>query len=453
MLYGPGVAPAAWSVAVTSPNAAAGCFLALPLLLAVAGCESLGRGVASAVLEQAGGEAADTRLCSGEGLPVPGIEPLLARQDALPPIGEGVSDRPEVKVIYVHGIGTHAPGHGTELANNLARSLALDVRAPRTKRIVLTATRLPGAQLGEVNLIRMTDQSRRRDLVFYELTWSAINALDKEAIAFDKSDVYRTRRAGVNQVLREFVNDVAPDPLAYAGANNDLILSSVGQALCWGLSRSWGELPELTEGVACGPDLPGLGARAALDSFVFITHSLGSRATIDSLQRTADVLPKLDPAYAPVAAAIRDWDLQVFMLSNQLPLLQAGAPPQRITGEVAQFCGPGAPRADARFVKVLRAVAFSDPNDLMSYPVPEAWAERYLDSRLCTEVTNIDINIAQVRSLPVIGTAANPLEAHLGYAADERVGGILAKGIGHPGVAPIVAERCAWRETDEALMR
>ena len=29
----------------------------------------------------------------------------------------------------------------------------------------------------------------------------------------------------------------------------------------------------------------------------------------------------------------------------------------------------------------------------------------------------------------------------------------MAKGAGHPGVAPIVAERCTWRETDESLMR
>jgi hypothetical protein len=438
---------------VTSPRLAAPWLLALAPLLALGGCESFGRGVTSALIAQTGESDVDTRQCQGEGLPVPGIEPLLARQDALPPIGEGATDRPEVKVIYVHGIGTHEPGHGTELANNLATSLGLDVRAPRTKRIVLESPRLPGQPLGEVNLVRMTDQNRRRDLVFYELTWSGINRADKEAIAFDRSDVYRTRRAGVNQVLREFVNDVAPDPLAYAGRRREQIISSVAQALCWGVSASWGELPEVTTGRACGPDLAGFGARASLDQFVFITHSLGSRATIDTLQRMANTLPRLDASYQPVARTMRNWDLQVFMLSNQLPLLEAGAEPQEITGEARRFCGPDAPRAEERFLQVLRAVAFSDPNDLMSYPVPEAWAERYLDSRLCPEVTNVDINIAPVRTLPVIGTAANPLDAHVGYAADPRVGGILAKGIGHPGVAPIVAERCTWRETDEALMR
>jgi len=58
-----------------------------------------------------------------------------------------------------------------------------------------------------------------------------------------------------------------------------------------------------------------------------------------------------------------------------------------------------------------------------------------------------------VNSFLGLGEVANPLNAHLGYAADERVGGLLAKGAGHPDIAPVVAERCTWRATDESLMR
>ena len=62
------------------------------------------------------------------------------------------------------------------------------------------------------------------------------------------------------------------------------------------------------------------------------------------------------------------------------------------------------------------------------------------------------INVVAVNSLLGLGDVANPLGAHLGYAADERVGALLARGAGNPNVAPIVAERCTWRETDESLM-
>ena len=93
----------------------ASAFLALALGLLLAGCESFAKGVAEAVLESTSGESEDNRMCEAEGVPFEGIEPYLARQDSLPPIGDADSSRPQVKVIYVHGIGTHTPGHSTEL--------------------------------------------------------------------------------------------------------------------------------------------------------------------------------------------------------------------------------------------------------------------------------------------------------------------------------------------------
>ena len=91
---------------------------ALPLLLPLAGCESFAHGVTQAVMEGTQGETQDTRNCEIEGRPFPGIEPYLQAQDERPPFGEDVGQRPEVKVLFVHGIGTHAPGHGTALRQN-----------------------------------------------------------------------------------------------------------------------------------------------------------------------------------------------------------------------------------------------------------------------------------------------------------------------------------------------
>jgi hypothetical protein len=151
--------------------------------------------------------------------------------------------------------------------------------------------------------------------------------------------------------------------------------------------------------------------------------------------------------------ALRERELQLFMLSNQLPLLEAGQDPQEITGAEAEFCGLDAPRSGERFFKSLQMVAFSDPNDVMSYPIPETWVERYVDSRLCPKVTNITINITSVKSLFGLGTFANPLKAHTGYDEDERVGGLIAKGAGHEEITPIVRKRCSWVATDESLMQ
>jgi hypothetical protein len=409
-----------------------------------------------AMLESTSREGEDNRMCEVEGVPFAGIEPYLARQDSLPPLGGADSSRPQVKVLYVHGIGTHRPGHGTELMQNLTRSLALDVRSPRPKTIALIHPENSNESLGELTLFRFTDEHRKRDLVFYELTWSSITQPSKESLAFDESDVFRSRRASVNQAMRSFINDVAPDPIAFAGNRGELILTAIGQSLCWAMSTTWSQLPESTADKSCELDSD-FGSRVTIDEFAFITHSLGSRAIMDSLQtiarRAYDPDVRDDRDARRLTNVLRERELQLFMLSNQLPLLEAGQDPQEITGAEAEFCEPDAPRRNERFFKSLQIVAFSDPNDVLSYPVPETWVRSYVDSRLCPKVTNITINIASVRSLLGLGTFADPLVAHTGYDEDERVGGLMAKGAGHADIAPIVRERCAWIATDENLMR
>lgn len=426
--------------------------LLLLAVLLLAGCESFGRGVTKAVLEGTDEPAEDTRACEVEGRPFAGIEPYLAAQDTLPTAVPGDTQRPEVKVLFVHGIGTHAPGHGTALRQSLATALGLDVRAPRPKRIVIAHPRFPDQDLGEINISRLTDAEGRRNLLFYELTWSPITQPDKDLLAFDKEQEYVLRRAAVNQAMRSFVNDIAPDPLAYAGEKREPILTAVSQSICWMGSRSWSELPELTEGTACGPGLPGAGSRLELDDWAIITHSLGSRATLDALQGMADLPLQSDPALRSFADAFARREVQVFMLSNQLPLLEAGREGQDVVGQIDAYCGPN-PTNPGRFLAKTQIIAFSDPNDLMSYPVPDLFAERYIESRLCPSVTNITINVASVNSFLGLGEIANPLSAHSGYGPDARVGALLARGAGNPNVAPIVAERCTWRETDESLMQ
>ena len=352
--------------------------LALIALLAIVGCEGFGRGVTQAVLEGSSEPTEDTRSCEVEGRPFPGIEPFLEAQDRLPPFTETESDRPEVKVLYVHGIGTHVPGDGTALRNNLASSLGLEVRAPRPKRIVIAHPGFPEQNLGEINISRLVDTAHRRDLLFYELTWSPITQSDKDLLAFDKEQDYVLRRAAVNQAMRTFVNDIAPDPLAYAGTKREPILASVSQSVCWMAARSWGELPELTENTACGPSLPAFGSRLAVDDMVIITHSLGSRATLDALQSMADLPIRTDPKLAEFADELARSDLQVFMLSNQLPLLEAGREGQQVVGQNSAYCGPS-PTKPGRFFEQTRIIAFSDPNDLMSYPVPDQFANKYIE--------------------------------------------------------------------------
>lgn len=366
-------------------------------LLLLAGCQSFGRGVAEAALEAAGRSGPDSRRCEVVGPPFEGLEPYLAAQARLPPIGEAGPGRRQLKSLCIHGIGTHLPGHGTVLADTLGRAMGLRLTAPRSKRITIKTPLGGEVALGEINIVRMVDDQRRRDVAFYELTWSAINRRAKEAIGLDQMSYVTGRRASINQAMRRFVDDIAPDPIAFAGVNRAKILRAVGQTLCWAASRSWDELPVLTQGVACGPDLPRFGSRVGVDDLAFITHSLGSRATLDALQELVN-FPVLfeQPAGRRVVAAFRDTVVPVFMLSNQLPLLEAGVEPQEIRGQTTRFCRPESPERARRFFARTDLVAIGDPNDVMSYPVPVEWVDFNVESRLCPQPINVLVDIAAV---------------------------------------------------------
>lgn len=300
----------------------------------------------------------------------------------------------------------------------------------------------------------MTDSDHSRELLFFEHTWSEITAPKKQSLAFDKSPIHRSPRAAINQRVREFTNNTLPDPIAFTGVRGPDIRGSVEQALCWASSARWQDLPDTMTDVRCEESAL-FGSRVGVDEIVIATHSLGSRAVVDALQHAARYSVGRDAVHDAgkqnFAQKLHDTEVTLFMLSNQLPLLEAGQAPQMVTGQREVYCGDGAKRTAERFLRRLDMIAFSDPNDVLSYPIPAGWVDQYLDSRLCLDVRNVTINVAHVRRLPVFGEFANPLQAHVEYNRDERVAGLMAFGIGHGDTAPLIRERCTWTDVDPAL--
>jgi hypothetical protein len=332
-----------------------------------------------------------------------------------------------------------------------ASSISPAARRAR-KRIVIAAPRFPDQVLGEINIDRLVSADRKRELLFFELTWSPITAEPKQAIAFDRSNIYAVKRAAINNAAKMFINDIVPDPLAYAGDKKEQIRAAVAQSLCWAVSAQWSDLADETRGVVCGPDLSTFGSRVAIVDFAFVSHSLGSRVLIDALQDMANY-PEFgtDPRFTHISRTFQQRDFEAFMLSNQLPLLEIGQPPQQVTGSFGAYCEPEGSHHAQRFFDGLSLVAFSDPNDLLSYPIPEQFADRYMDSRLCTRLTNVTINVAPVQNILGLVEVASPLAAHVGYESDERVVAMLAHGAGSASTAPLVTERCKMTLTDDTL--
>jgi hypothetical protein len=184
------------------------------------------------------------------------------------------------------------------------------------------------------------------------------------------------------------------------------------------------------------------------DDFVMVTHSLGSRIVMDTLQYYGNLtLTRDEPQFVALREVFPETNIRIYMLANQLPLLELGQKRAAVRGEAYSYCRPEGEHFERRLLSKLPIYAFSDPNDILSYPIPPKFADQYLDSRLCPSITNITINVAKPISLFGLGEFANPGEAHGGYDHDERVIALIANGIGHDETAQIVKERCTWLET------
>jgi len=426
----------------------------LAAALALSGCASFGEGLGRAVLAELQSEpGVDRRACEIQGPPFDGIQSALQAQDGQARIGAGSdAQRSVVKVLTVHGIGPHHPGYAGRTVANLTAALGLNVVSPQIKSIEVTDPDFPDEALGTLTAQRFTDEAFERELIVYELTWSRISDPARAMLQFDSSEMHSRHRAPLNQAGKTFINDRLVDPLVYVGVGRKKILNAVRQGICWSYSTDWNDFPQ--DSVSCRLDEARFGSRLALDRFFFVTHSLGSRIVLDALETSAEELyAQLDqPAgQAPFLLKLQDQVITLFMLANQLPLLQAGFPPVPVTGQIAAYCRPDSPLYARRIVAQTRVIAFSDPNDLLSYPVPDDFVQYGIDSRLCPTVVNVSLNVAHVTRVGATEAFANPQTAHGLYNDDARVIGMLAGGLGRPESSPEIAERCNWLRVDEAL--
>jgi len=397
--------------------------------------------VAQAVLER---DREDARLCQITGQPFQGLFPLVKD-----PTGT-------TKVLMVHGVGSRVPGYSTPLQEELSNKMALNNTSKITKNIELTDFNDTDTDKthGNLRITRLTNEDKSHELLFYELTWSAVTENEKALLSFDNSGKYSSRRTAINDRLKVFVNNALPDPLIYLGEGHEDILRAFTLSFCWMVSREkWDDLP-INSNQAC--DLAELHSKSESmrnDHYAFVSHSLGSRIVIDGLQRIVKLFSdkqkrkELDSADKFIQT-FRELRIPIFMLANQLPLLQLGRKSPDVTGERDAYCLAEGEHYDSRILSETDIIAFSDPNDLLSYAIPYGFTDRYLDSRLCVNATNININVANIIDVFGIGLT-NPLEAHVAYRTDERVIALMVNGAGNENTSPIINERCRTLKTDD----
>ncbi len=410
----------------------------------LSGCASIAKGVTQAVLERS--EAQDTRACHIEGPASVGLEPLMQAQDNERASGHSTRI---LKVLMVHGIGKHLPGYSARLTEHLMSELKLDLREEDYKEFVLREPKIQDDPVGFLRISRYMNKARTRELLFYELTWSAIIEAERKIIEFDDSAEYTFRRTALNAALKKFFNSHVPDSLIFLGDAHVPILSSVRQSFCWMTQGDWDDYAPFTD-APCNLQSGARRQQIKEDDYAFITHSLGSRIVIDTMRFFGEwALTQETEESIELRSIMSNKEFPVYMLANQLPLLELGRKPATVRGQIAKYCRPDGELRGQRFLDKLPIYAFSDPNDLLSYPIPPKFVDEYLDSRLCPKVTNIAINVAKPISLFGLGEFANPASAHGDYDHDERVIALIAHGFGQEKAADIVKERCTWLETTD----
>jgi hypothetical protein len=323
-----------------------------------------------------------------------------------------------VKVLWTHGMCTHPPTWIDDRMRRLVEAIGGTAET--------VSVRAVGSHGASLRTERISTQGKTIEVMF--LSWSPLTASYKAALAYDGSTIDGGGvRATLNRELKSgLVNDCLTDVVVYGGPNGNNIRQAMNEAVCDALGGRY-------DGNEC--DVPVGASPAAL---ALVTESLGSKLLCDAVlhiwnaaNNSSDKTAVRRLANSLMAAKV------MYMLSNQVPLLDAAgsvaldktlvpepasAPAKVHTSAGDVFGLLSQVRRLALPAKgPMTVVAFSDPNDLLSYRiVPAHLAEDLKEFRV--------INVLVSNDTTYFGYLERPDTAHCGYPWNPHVFGMLAKG-------------------------
>jgi hypothetical protein len=329
--------------------------------------------------------------------PFPGIASLVQNSGGRP-----------LDVILVHGMCTH----DAAWANHGIDSIAGVVSANVPEQAAASAN--------GIQLIERTQQIGNTPVRFHALVWSPLTAPLKRQLDYDNTGTpsdcssagavageCRPKRAWLNGYVKDrLLNDCLSDAVIYEGASR----VAIRDAMVESISRILESNPN--------------GDR----TLAVVAESLGSKILFDALSAMLESRQPRTQALGQQAA--RRLGL-LFMAGNQLPILglaeqdiehrpdnrSATAPDALQRFLELRRRQSSAPRAES--VARLAVIAFTDPNDLLSYRLLPA---RYAAS----DVAVADVLASNDRTW--LGLIENPVPAHLDYLANPDVAGMIACG-------------------------
>lgn len=323
-----------------------------------------------------------------------------------------------VRVLWTHGMCTHPPSWVDERAKKLAAAVGGSHQSGTVRQI--------GRHGASLRTERISVGANALEIVF--LSWSPVTAPLKRALEYDRSvsfgGDFPYRRATLNRELKSgLVNDCLVDVVTYAGPNGNPIRSAMVEAVCEALG---GRIADGECDLAGGRP-PG--------SLALVVESLGTKMIFDAILNIgAAVEGRRDDAATDRLANALAATRMIYLLSNQVPLLDSADPPDGSTKVLApspSLVGASVARSFALLARMrerlatgqppLTAVAFSDPNDLLSYRLVPAFLG---DHARHFRIFNVVVSNAATH----IGLFERPDTAHCGYAWNPHVLAMVAEG-------------------------
>ena len=308
-------------------------------------------------------------------------------------------------VLLVHGICTNDARWAQQVVAQLMASI---------NGATMASVRSAKQDTNNIDIVPATVETPAGRLRFNALIWSPLTTPLKRQLCYDQADKsaiysgappYPHQRALLNARLKDtLIDDCLPDALIYQGVAREAIQLRMRDAILRVLADS--DAPD---------NVP----------LVVIAHSMGSKIMFDTLLRMTQEAPGSHAALAAQRTMARMRIL--VMAANQIPLLSLAE--QTIEGATARTAQPDSLQLllqqrggeDRRRTMVpLTLVAFSDPNDPLSYTLPP---ERYAGQGVA--VYNILVSNAPTW----LGLLERPDYAHLDYLKNPEVGRLVACGV------------------------
>lgn len=339
--------------------------------------------------------------------------------DGLLTLAESLPPSSSIKVLWTHGMCTHPASWVDDRIKRLTASIGG------------TSETLSVRPVGDHGATLRTDRIKLKsstiDVMF--LTWSPLTAPYKTALSYDHSTEYGGTfpytRASLNRELkRGLINDCMTDVVVYGGANGQTVRRAARESVCEAMGGR-------IDGTDC--NVPHGASPAAL---AFVTESLGSKLVFDAILSIWDSAEKsYDKLAIPRLATSLASTRMLYMVANQLPLLDVAGTSMadRALEEVLERpitrghsrdvfdVISRARRAAAPTSKPMTVVAFSDPNDLLSY--------RIVAGHLAGDLKDFRVvNVIVSNDTTYFKYVERPDTAHCGYTWNPYVFGMIAKG-------------------------